>query len=101
MEMAIAPRPNVADNTHLCFADLNASTSSNNYASSDGFMAFPKDNNSGEGAIHCHGFALDNIKYDASARYRANNLFYVSMYNHMYVRGYVKNIPRKSLMPVA
>ena len=25
--------------------------------------------------------------------YRGNNLFYVSLYDHMYVRGYVKNIP--------
>ncbi len=81
----------VADNTNLCFANLNASTQP--FQSASGFMAFPDDNANGEGAIHCHGFAWDNNEYDASARYKANNLFYVSMYDHMYVRGYVKNIP--------
>lgn len=80
-----------ADNTNLCFANLNAS--SQPFQSAKGFMAFPDDNAAGEGAIHCHGFAWDNNEYDASARYKANNLFYVSMYDHMYVRGYVKNIP--------
>ena len=40
-----------------------------------------------EGDIHCHGFAWDRAKIDAIARYRGNNLFYVSMYDHLYSRG--------------
>lgn len=30
---------------------------------------------------------------EAGARYRGNNLFYISMYDHMYKRGYVRNVP--------
>ena len=59
----------------------------------DTYIGFPEDNNNGEGAIHCHGLAWSNDVNDATARYKANNLFFVSMYDHMYQRGYVKNIP--------
>jgi len=37
--------------------------------------------------------AWGNDVTDHTARYKSNNLFYVSAYDHMYVRGYVKNIP--------
>jgi hypothetical protein len=30
---------------------------------------------------------------DPSATYKGNNIFYVSMYDHMYKRGYVRNVP--------
>ena len=83
----------VADNTNLCFSDLADGSLSGKYDSEKGFMAFPEDNNNGEGAIHCHGFAWANDEYEHTARYKANNLFFVSMYDHMYQRGYVKNIP--------
>jgi len=56
-------------------------------------MTFPGDDNDGEGAIHCHGFAWAEDDADPSSRYKANNLFYVSMYDHMLQRGYVRNIP--------
>jgi hypothetical protein len=82
-----------ADNTNLCFADLAKGNLSSGFDSNDGFMAFPGDNNNGEGAIHCHGFAWADDEYDSISRYKANNLFFVSMYDHMHQRGYVKNIP--------
>mmetsp|Transcript_31451 Transcript_31451/g.57611 ORF Transcript_31451/g.57611 Transcript_31451/m.57611 type:complete len:1535 (+) Transcript_31451:73-4677(+) len=81
-----------ADNTDLCFVDLergNASTG----VDSTGPIVYSGDNNDGEGSIHCHGLAWSNDINDKTARYKANNLFFVSMYDHMYQRGYVKNVP--------
>merc|ERR1712226_654374 len=46
-----------------------------------------------EGPTHCHGIAWGLDEYEPDARYKANNLFYVSMYDHMYKRGYVRNVP--------
>ena len=62
-----------------------------------GFFTFPGDDNNkpytAEGPIHCHGFGwVDGDATDPSVVYRANNLFYISMYDHMFQRGYVRNI---------
>jgi len=81
-----------ADNTNLCYVDVERGNSSTG-EDGKGFIAFPGDNNDGEGSIHCHGLAWSNDVNDRTARYKANNLFFVSMYDHMYQRGYVKNIP--------
>jgi len=78
-----------ADNTDLCFMDLDR----NDGFSGSGSIMYPGDNLDGEGPIHCHGFAWSNDEGHPSARYKANNLFFVSMYDHMYQRGYVKNTP--------
>jgi len=80
-----------ADNTDLCYVDMSRAPSFNKETA--GFMTFPGDDNGGEGAIHCHGFAWAEDDGDPSSRYKANNLFYVSMYDHMLQRGYVRNIP--------
>lgn len=45
-----------------------------------------------EGAIHCHGLAWSNDSNDPTAQLKYNNFFYVSMYDHMYKRGYVEHI---------
>eukprot|EP00584_Thalassiosira_punctigera_P019063 CAMPEP_0172574420 /NCGR_PEP_ID=MMETSP1067-20121228/136690_1 /TAXON_ID=265564 ORGANISM="Thalassiosira punctigera, Strain Tpunct2005C2" /NCGR_SAMPLE_ID=MMETSP1067 /ASSEMBLY_ACC=CAM_ASM_000444 /LENGTH=504 /DNA_ID=CAMNT_0013367049 /DNA_START=150 /DNA_END=1660 /DNA_ORIENTATION=+ len=82
-----------ADNTNLCFADLSKGNLSSEFDSDSGFMVFPGDNGNGEGSIHCHGFAWADDEYDPISRYKANNLFFVSMYDHMHQRGYVENIP--------
>ena len=82
-----------ADNTNLCFADLEKGKLSSGYDTDRGFVSFPEDNADGEGAIHCHGLAWSNDEYDPISRYKGNNLFYVSMYDHMHQRGYVKNVP--------
>jgi len=77
------------DNTNLCFVDMERGEASTGN-SGDGLVAFPDDD---EGAIHCHGLAWANDVDDSSARYKGNNLFFVSMYDHMYQRGYVENVP--------
>ena len=82
-----------ADNTNLCYADLSDGDASTGFGSDQGMMMFPRDNGDGEGAIHCHGFAWADDEADSISRYIGNNLFFVSMYDHMYQRGYVKNIP--------
>jgi hypothetical protein len=51
-------------------------------------MAYPGDS---EGDIHCHGVAWAESENDPTYRLRFNNLFFVSMYDHMYTRGYVQN----------
>jgi len=81
-----------ADNTDLCFVDLSRSLEGNRL-NGTGIVNFPHDNSYGEGAIHCHGFAWANDDGDFTSRYKANNLFYVSMFDHMRNRGYVRNIP--------
>jgi hypothetical protein len=43
--------------------------------------------------VHCHGFAWGPEPSDRSNVFKGNNLFYVSMYDHLYERGYVKNVP--------
>jgi len=81
-----------ANNTDLCFVDMENGNRSTGFDSTD-TIVFPGDNDQGEGSIHCHGLAWSNNASDHTARYKANNLFFVSMYDHMYQRGYVKNIP--------
>ncbi|KAL7491693.1 hypothetical protein ACHAWT_001243 [Skeletonema menzelii] len=85
---------NPGDNTDLCFVDLERGAAATGNQQS-GIVSFPGDQNQdgGEGAIHCHGLAWANDVNDASARYKGNNLFFVSMYDHMYKRGYVENVP--------
>jgi len=78
-----------SDNTDLCYMDL----SRNDGFAGSGSVFYPGDNADGEGSIHCHGFAWSNDEGHPSARYKANNLFFVSMYDHMHQRGYVKNTP--------
>ena len=50
-----------------------------------------------EGPVHCHGFAWSTEETEITARYKANALYFVSMYDHMHNRGYVENIPGSSM----
>uniref|UniRef100_A0A7S2KAW7 Uncharacterized protein n=1 Tax=Leptocylindrus danicus TaxID=163516 RepID=A0A7S2KAW7_9STRA len=76
------------DNTDVCYVDMaNAPTSAR---VAGGYAIF---NDDVEGDIHCHGFAWGNDETSASAVYKGNNLFYVSLYDHFYQRGYVRNVP--------
>jgi len=77
-----------ADNTEICAVDL--SRDPNATFVDDGAMIFRGDD---EGDTHCHGFAWGTDSMEADARYRANNLFYISQYDHLYQRGYVTNVP--------
>jgi hypothetical protein len=47
------------------------------------------------------GFAWAEDTNDPSFVYRGNNLFFVSLYDHMYVRGYVENIPSAPMCAVS
>lgn len=70
-----------ADNSNLCWLDTDHIPSF-----SDPF-AFPNDS---EGDIHCHGLAWADDDNHFSSQLRFNNFFYVSLYDHMYTRGYVQ-----------
>ncbi len=79
---------NPADNVDICYVDMaRAPTSSR---TTDGFAIFDGED---EDDSHCHGFAWAEDDTDPSARFRGNNLFYVSMYDHFTQRGYVRNVP--------
>jgi hypothetical protein len=70
------------DNTDLCFTE-----------NESGVFPYPSDET--EGNLHCHGFAWsDNVDYshDVNVKAKWNNLFFVSMYDHLYQRGYVESI---------
>merc|ERR1711971_852696 len=81
-----------ADNTDLCYNYAVRGVKSTGHEGLTSMM-YPGDNDIGEGAIHCHGFAWSNDPYDFTSRYKANNLFYVSMYDHLHQRGYAKETP--------
>ncbi len=69
-----------ADNSNLCYVEPDITTYSDPFA-------FPDDS---EGDIHCHGLAWADDSNDFTAQLRFNNFFYVSLYDHMYTRGYVE-----------
>lgn len=64
-----------ADNSNLCWTEPSMTT-------------FP---NREEGHTHCHGFAWAEDENDFISQLKYNNFFYVSMYDHLYTRGYVQN----------
>lgn len=65
-------------------------------------MAYPGEDEAtgGEGAMHCHGLAWDSDPTDPTSRFRFNNFFYVSIYDHMYSRGYVENVVDSDFVPM-
>jgi len=65
-----------ADNSNLCYTEPSNTP-------------FPQDK---EGDVHCHGLAWADDENDFSARLKYNNFFYVSLYDHMYTRGYVQEM---------
>jgi len=76
------------DNTDLCAVDMTRSTKDSTHVD-DGFAIFRAGE---EGPVHCHGLAWGQDEKEPSFRYRANNLFFVSMSDHMHDRGYVRNV---------
>mmetsp|Transcript_26757 Transcript_26757/g.40637 ORF Transcript_26757/g.40637 Transcript_26757/m.40637 type:complete len:337 (-) Transcript_26757:54-1064(-) len=63
------------DNSNLCWTEPS-------------FTTYP---NHEEGKTHCHGFAWAEDDNDFLSQLKYNNFFYVSMYDHLYSRGYVQN----------
>jgi hypothetical protein len=76
------------DNTDICAAAMGRAPQSNRV--NNGYSLFP---GGSEGATHCHGFAWTENKLDASNIFKGNTLFHVSLFDHLYKRGYVKNVP--------
>jgi len=76
------------DNTDLCAVDIARSVKDSVHVN-DGFAIF---SDAEEGPVHCHGLAWGEDETEADFRYRANNLFYVSMSDHLHDRGYVRSV---------
>jgi hypothetical protein len=76
------------DNTDLCAVDM-ARSNKDSVHVDDGFVLFPENT---EGPIHCHGLAWGEDETEADFRFRANNLFFVSMSDHLHDRGYVRAV---------
>lgn len=72
-------KQNPGDNTDLCWTE-------------EGDDVFPYPGDTTEQDLHCHGFAWAADESDTNTRAKWNNLFFVSMYDHMYQRGYVDSI---------
>ena len=79
-----------ADNSNLCYVEHDLATHSDPFA-------FP---DTSEGDIHCHGLAWTDDSNDFSAQLRFNNFFYVSLYDHMYTRGYVETTVDSDSIPM-
>uniref|UniRef100_A0A7S2N413 Uncharacterized protein n=1 Tax=Helicotheca tamesis TaxID=374047 RepID=A0A7S2N413_9STRA len=92
-----------ADNANLCYVDHTKGAVSSHVAGGFTIFADLQNNKANiEGSIHCHGFAWadesdatlnENNIIDESNIYKGNNLYFVSMFDHLYTRGYVKNVP--------
>ncbi len=73
---------NPGDNTDLCWTE-------------QGNEVFPYPGDGTENDLHCHGLAWaqeDLAAGDINAKAKWNNLFFVSLYDHLYQRGYVNSI---------
>lgn len=84
------------DNANFCYTDHERSGAD----VQGGFSVFVNVQNGQEnieGAIHCHGFAWASDPLHDSNIYKGNNLFYVSLYDHMHQRGYVRNAPGSAM----
>ena len=80
-----------ADNTDICYVDMSRSPTSNHVV--EGAVIYDDKDGVREGDAHCHGLAWADDELSVSHRYRGNNLFYVSFYDHLRARGYVRNVP--------
>jgi hypothetical protein len=76
------------DNTDICYTDMSRAPTSSR--TNEGFAIFEDDL---EDSSHCHGLAWAQDASDKSARFKGNNLFFISMFDHFYQRGYVRNVP--------
>lgn len=70
---------NPGDNTDLCWTE-------------DGGNVFPYPGDKTENDLHCHGLSWSDNDDDINSLAKWNSLFYVSMYDHMYKRGYVESV---------
>lgn len=73
-----------ADNSNLCYTDYDNTP-------------FP---GASEGDIHCHGLAWADADTESTSLLKYNNFFYVSLYDHMYKRGYVEDMIDSETVPM-
>ena len=78
-----------ADNTNVCYLEMEEGSASSHVGGGDAIYSRTND----EGATHCHGFAWNADETSKDYRYRGNLLFYISMYDHLSERGYVREVP--------
>jgi len=71
---------NPGDNTDLC------------WTKGENNVTYPYPGDVTENDLHCHGISWSDDDSDINSAARWNNLFYVSLYDHMYTRGYVESI---------
>ena len=85
-----------ADNTNLCFLPRDDKFSKREHVATERgtIDIFAGES---EGDMHCHGFMWDEDPNNAQTKYIGNNFYYVSMYDHLYTRGYVENIPTQEM----
>jgi len=76
---------NPADNTDLCWTEKDNDV-------------FPYPGDVTEKDLHCHGFSWAQDAEDFSSKAKWNNLFYVSLYDHLYQRGYADSITDDTLI---
>lgn len=83
-----------ADNANICYIDHERSSKASHVESGFSIFGDLKTNKENiEGPVHCHGFAWSDDPLHTDSVFKGNLLFYVSMYDHMTQRGYVRNIP--------
>lgn len=71
---------NPGDNTDLCWTNV-------------GDEVFPYPGDGTEQDLHCHGISWGDVATnDINTRARWNSLFYVSMVDHLYTRGYSESL---------
>jgi len=84
--------PHTSEPAHSCYADAQRSPTS--FHTENGFSFYGHaDEAVDEGDAHCHGFitrpdeplSVENV-------FAGNSLFYVSLYDHLYSRGYVESV---------
>jgi hypothetical protein len=76
-------KQNPGDNTDLCWTET------------DNGEVFPYPGDETENDLHCHGFAWAQDALapgDVNAKARWNNLYFVSLYDHLYQRGYANSV---------
>ena len=82
------------DNANLCYVEHEKGAVSTHIAGGFSIYGDVRRNQENiEGPVHCHGFAWAEDETDNISAFKGNNLFYVSMYDHMHQRGYVRNVP--------
>lgn len=81
---------NPGDNTDLCWTEHDE-------------KVYPYPGDKTENNLHCHGISwadnsYNDANFDLNTEGKWNNLFYVSLYDHMYQRGYVESITNDELI---